>query len=57
MRGEFVMSSQLAVKLVAACAFAVMSLYCLNKGRRENDVNNLITAAICGLLTAAVFML
>ena len=49
------MTSGLALKVVVACAFATLSLYCLMTGRRDNDVKRLMLAVVCGILTAVVF--
>lgn len=51
------MTPRLAVRLVSACVFGFLTVYLLATGRRENDVEKLILAVVCGLLTAAVFMI
>ena len=56
MEVEFVMTGKLAAKIVAACLFGVLALYYLNKGKAEHDFEKLVLAAVCGLLTAAVFV-
>jgi hypothetical protein len=50
------MTGKLAAKIVAACLFGVLTLYYLNKGKAEHDFEKLVLAAVCGLLTAAVFV-
>jgi len=57
MGAQFVMTPRLALRLVVACAFGVLSVYLLSTGRRDKDVEKLIWAAVCGLLTAVAFML
>ncbi|MFH2202607.1 MAG: hypothetical protein ABIJ96_05805 [Elusimicrobiota bacterium] len=57
MKGQFVMTSSLAVKIVAACAFGAAALYYLSTGKRDHNVNHLIMGAFCALLTAAIFAL
>ena len=51
------MTPRLAVRLVTACVFGFLTVYLLSTGRRENDVEKLVLAVVCGLLVAVVFML
>lgn len=51
----FVMTPDLAARIVAGCLFGVMTLYCLHTGKRDNNLNRLLLAAVFGLLTVAAF--
>ncbi len=57
MDAQFVMTPRLAVRLVSACVFGVLTVYLLTTGRRDKDVQKLLLAVVCGVLTAAAFAL